>query len=84
MQFVAVKAEIWWNNKRSSFFSETRCTLHRLCYCVMQTNSSVTHTAKGVVFVCVGASDGTQQWQKEHESCQRCWYYAHHQICYDL
>jgi len=25
MQFVAVKAKIWWNNKGSSFFSETRC-----------------------------------------------------------
>jgi len=25
MQFVAVKAKIWWNNKGSSF-SETRCT----------------------------------------------------------
>jgi len=25
-QFVAVKAKIWWNNKGSSFFSETLCT----------------------------------------------------------
>jgi len=25
VQFVAVNSKIWWNNKGSSFFSETRC-----------------------------------------------------------
>jgi len=25
MQFVAVKGKMWWNNKGSSYFSETRC-----------------------------------------------------------
>jgi len=25
-QFVAVKTKKWWNNKGSSFFSETQCT----------------------------------------------------------
>jgi len=27
MQFVAAKAKIWWNNKGSSFFCNTVCTV---------------------------------------------------------
>jgi len=27
VEFVAVKAKIWWNNRGSSFFSETRCSV---------------------------------------------------------
>jgi len=31
IQFVAGKAKIWWNNKGSSFFHETRCTeIHKI------------------------------------------------------
>jgi len=38
MQFVAVKTKIWWNNKGSSFFYETRCS----SWCTEQWAASAT------------------------------------------